>query len=210
MSIEVTENQLDLLDVALQMNRYNWEIDLPRILDYNKLSMKSFILSRTYQINSKGKTRFSRYPIDFLKSRVESDVSRSYKERKGEKAMSIIYWLFFPATPDKAGEIVDVSYERDYAMTEPEFDWELEPCKIPVNMNFNFRTLIALLHSIRDDNYYGYHDLYYRFAARKKTQTIRTTTTPPPATHIHFLNTLGTTVNVSRTIKSRASIFHDT
>jgi len=173
MSHEVTEDQLDLLDEALQMNRYNWEIDLFRILDYEKLYMKSWFLSVFYQINSKGKTRFSRNPNYFIKLLIEADVSRSYLQRKWDKASTIMGWFFFPATPDKAGEIIDDSYERFYRMAQPEFDWKSEPQRFPFKkMKFNFRTIIELLLSIVDNVHYSFHDIYYQFAARQKASRL--------------------------------------
>jgi len=173
MDYEATEEQLDLLDEALQMNRYNWETHFPRNLDYDKLFTKCMLLGLSYEINSKGKTRLSRNPNDYIQLQIEADVSRSYLMRKGEKALTILNWFFFPATPDKAGEIVDDSYERFYAMAEPEFDWELEPQELSLHkMKLNFRTMNFVLNLIREDSYYGFHDIYYQYAAQQQASRL--------------------------------------
>ena len=70
--------------------------------------------------------------------------------------------LFLPSTPQKAGRIIDDSYERYYAMAEPDFDWEKGPGRAKPRLKLNYWYMIEMMTGILEESYHKIHDLYLR------------------------------------------------
>jgi len=123
-----------------------------------------------YQVNSEGRTRFSRDPIAAVRSEFPEELPQlTYWQRKLAKAGTILGWFFMPSTPQKAGEIIDGSYEQLYSIIEPDFDWEKEPAELSLrSIRFNFGFLSKLLVNISEESYYKIHDLYLRNNAEQR------------------------------------------
>jgi hypothetical protein len=88
------------------------------------------------------------------------------------KSYIIPYWFYAPATPQKLGEIIDSSFEINYAMTKPDFDWSKEPPEVPIESLFqwkmNFRQQSDLSARMISKFYFGIHDIYLENSARQK------------------------------------------
>jgi len=190
---DVTEERLRVIENCLAGIEHDWSCDLTRFLEHDKLMSKS-LLSMVYQMNSKGKTRLSRNPwaqmgaflkeqsdaneiedqeaIDFLKSLMYP----TYWKKKLIKARTILGWFFMPSTPQKAAKIIDASYEKYYAMIDPNFDWQQKPQDIFqyftqwdfTKIRLNFRYLTKLLANMAEGTYYMLHDLYLRSVAEQR------------------------------------------
>ncbi|NIP25075.1 MAG: hypothetical protein GWN67_14895, partial [Phycisphaerae bacterium] len=168
---DATEEHLNLIEKAVVDIKYDWSSDITRILECEKLMTKNLICSMAYQVNSEGRTRFSRDPIAAMRSEFPEELPLlTYWQKKLAKAGTILGWFVVPSTPQKAGEIIDGSYEQFYAMIEPDFDWQREPPELfslltPWNftrIRFNFGFLVKLLVSMSEESYYSIHDLYLR------------------------------------------------
>lgn len=80
-----------------------------------------------------------------------------------------------PSTPQKGGEIIDASYERFYAMAQPDFDWQEEPIEFKsslTSVEFNFRYMMDLLASILEKPYYKIHGQYLRTISQQRASQL--------------------------------------
>ena len=183
---DATEKHLSVIEKALAGNKHNWSSDWPRILDYEKLIAKKEF-AKYYELNPKGKIRLSRDPLaqmrascqqrlqdekieeQWLKDFLESVAYPSYLQRKLIKANTIFKWFYVPSDPQRAAEIIDASYERYYAMAEPDFDWQKGPKKFSLtSLKLNFRFMVQSIVNILEESYYRIHDIYLRTIAEKR------------------------------------------
>jgi len=148
------EAHLKAIEQSLENIKHNWSEDLPRILEDGKLSAKKDLAS-FYEINPKGKIRLSRDPLAEIRAncrkalqdeKIEYEQLRdayeriaypSYFEKKLIKAKTILFWFYIPS-PQKAAKIIDSTYEKYYAMSEPDFDWQEETRKSISTIIFNY------------------------------------------------------------------------
>ncbi len=167
---DATEERLNVVEEALAGAKRDWTSDLPRILECEKLMMKN-LLGRFYETNPKGKTRHIRSIAAMVPQFEETKIKLSCWQRKLFKAGTVLRWFYMPSTPQKAAKIVDASYEKYYAMADPDFDWQKEPEEISINwtkVRFNYRYLGKLMASMLEEPYYRIHDLYLRVDTDKR------------------------------------------
>ena len=188
------EDHLTIIEEALTGIEHDWSSDFSRIFEYEKLLARS-MLSNSYEENPEGKTRLSQDPLvearanakalvedeEMKKMLTDEQMRRisklslplTYRQRKVLKASTILSWFFMPSTPEKAGKIIDASYERLYTMAEPNFDWQKEPKKFSLtSAKFNYRFTTEMLVYILEPVYYSIHDIYLRTVATKKGSQI--------------------------------------
>jgi len=170
---DATEEHLSVIEEALTEIKHDWNSDLPRILKCEKLKAKN-MLGMSYEVNSRGKVRLSRDPTAAIRAQFPEDVPPlTYWQRKLTKAGTILGWFFVPSTPQKAAKIIDESYEKYYAMAEPDYDWQKEPRRFSLtSAKFNYRCIIDMLLYIMEPTYYRIHDLYLRLMTDKKGSRI--------------------------------------
>lgn len=179
-----TEGQLTTIEEALGYIEHDWSRDLPIFIVYDKIMFKS-LLSTQYEINQSGKTRLSQDPFVEIRKMFRNmdkdlDLQRltmppTYWQKKAMKALTILTWFVMPSTPQKAGKIVDKSFDSLYAMAESDFDWQKELQTLPTELtksNFrqiklNFRYFARALAGILIEPYYKIHDLCLRAIANK-------------------------------------------
>ncbi|MFB0525783.1 MAG: hypothetical protein ACETVZ_09585 [Phycisphaerae bacterium] len=178
--------QLELIGNTIKGLKNNWSSDWPKILDLEKLHSKNTLCSSTYQVNPQGKVRLSRDPCAGMKEQWQEELKvgkiqdseaiatlqrllyPTYLQRKRCKAKTILSWFFMPSTPQKAAKIIDGSYERYYAMTGPNFNWQKEPKEYPITSLFsftflyNYRRKIERIADISGPVYYKIHEIYVR------------------------------------------------
>jgi len=167
---------LGLIENKYAEIKHNWKSDLPGILEGEKLLMKS-LLAMFYETNPNGKTRLSRNPTAALRAlspQIPQEIPPlTYWQRKLVKAGTILGWFFLPSTPEKAGKIIDHSYEKLYEMAEPDFGWQKEPKGFSItSIRFNFRFLTRSLVDMSYPVHYGLHDIYLRCTADKRGSRI--------------------------------------
>ena len=191
-----TPEQFELIGNTIKGLKNNWSSDLPRILESEKLMTKN-LCSNLYEINTEGKVRLSRDPLAGTREQLEEKLEGgeiqdpelketllkhlypTYWQRKILKAKIISRWFSMPSTPLKLSKIVDTSYKRFYAMTEPDFDWTKEPKGYSIDSLFsfwvlhNYRRLIEHTADMAESGYYGFHETYLRnFAFRRGSQLL--------------------------------------
>ncbi|MDD5064691.1 MAG: hypothetical protein PHQ35_08055 [Phycisphaerae bacterium] len=166
------EEYLSLTEQALEKIRQDWNTDLPRILEYEKLLTKN-LWGLFYEVNSDGKTRLTRNFADTIKKQSPKDIQDElialYWYQKLMKGQAILSWFYMPSTPERAGIIVDEVYGKCYAMAEPNYDWRKRPMGFSVfPIKLNYRHLIETQLSILEPVYYGVHDTYFRHIAQQR------------------------------------------
>jgi len=178
---DVEEEHLSVIRETLTGIKYDWNSDLPRILDCEKLMTKNMLCSMLYEVNAKGKTRFSRDPVARLRSEFHEELPQlTYWQKRLAKAGTILGWFFMPSTPQKVGEIIDGSYGDLYAMIEPDFDWQREPPELPsffapwnfTRIRLDFRFWAKLIVGLSKSSFYTIHDQYLRNIAEQRGNKI--------------------------------------
>lgn len=176
MSSDAAEKHLTLIEKAASEIKHDWSTDLPRILEREKLILKNLV-GIFYEVNQKGKTRLTRDPFaqtrvyfkeQLEKGEIEDEklkeaslkmLQPSYLQKKLMKACVLLYWFYVPSTPQKAGEIIDVTYGR---IADPEYDWQKEPRKFSLtSIKFNYRYWIEYLADIIEPTYRSIHNNSY-------------------------------------------------
>ena len=169
----VNEKQLKTIEGFIEEIRYDWQSDLPRVLDYEKLLQKNMLGLFYYEVNSKGQFRFTRDPSKTIKNLMPSEVNeippQNYFQRKLIKASSIIGWFFVPANPQELSKTIDTAYQRNYEMANPNFDWSKSTKKPSLlSLKLNYKYSVEMLVLIEESTYSKIHDLYLRGDSFKK------------------------------------------
>jgi len=166
----INKKQLDMIEESIDTIKYDWQSDLPRVIDYEKLLFKN-TLGLFYEVNAKGQYRFLRHPENAIKlfSPEVNILPKNYLQLKLVKAGSIINWFFYPATPQELSKAIDIAYQKYYEMANLNFDWSRKPkpTEFPLplfelNYKLNYKYLIKMLALMEESTYYKIHDLYLR------------------------------------------------
>jgi hypothetical protein len=164
-----SKEQVRLIADSLKNLENNWSLDFGRFIEYERLLSKN-MLGLWYEINQKGKTRLSRDPTAAFKALFPQApiATPTYWRKKLAKASVIIGWFFFPPTPQKVANIVDATYEKYYAMTDPNFDWSKKPPEVQPQLKLNYRCIIESLTNMSGQTYSRIHELYLKFLASRR------------------------------------------
>jgi hypothetical protein len=160
-----TAAQLELISASIKDLENNWSDDLRNMLDFEKLYTKNTLGSMLYEINSQGKTRFSRGP---LSSSLGITRSRTYQRRKCAKLGVIFGWFFVPSSPEKINKFVDAGFEKHYAMTEPDFDWNTRENQFQPRFKLNYGYMVKMTTSMTSPVYYQIHESYLRYLSLRR------------------------------------------
>jgi len=172
-----SEQQLQLLSSSLIGAENKWGSDLGKILDFEKLYAKNMFCSMAYEINPEGKIRLTRRSFASTIGQSPQQLpTGTYSRGKCAKLGVIFVWLYVPSAPEKIGEMVDASYAKYYAMTEPSFDWTREPQQLlsfltPSNfrrIRFNYEYGTKLVADMSVESYYRIHESYLRNLAFRR------------------------------------------
>lgn len=154
-----TEAQLKLISNSIKNLQDNWGTDLSNILDLEKLYAKNMLSGMHYEINPQGKTRFSRGSIALTNGQIRNG---TYTRRKFAKLGTILGWLYIPSSPEKIGKFVDAGFEKHYAMTRPDFDWNTKPGQLKSRYKLNYGYMVEFLTSLTYPVYFRIHEKYQR------------------------------------------------
>ncbi|MBA7660797.1 hypothetical protein ES703_68803 [subsurface metagenome] len=169
---DATEEYLRVIEETLTEIKHDWGYDLPKFIGHDKLMAKS-LLSMFYGVSPEGKIKLnpgmaSRAMMTQLPEDMKDEIALKYWLRKLMKATTIWAWFYMPSTPQKASKIIDASYEKLYAMAEPDFDWDKQPAKPSRWIKLNFRYLTEHLAGILEPPYHRIHDTYLRVVAEQR------------------------------------------
>ena len=179
---DANETYLSQVEHAVFQIRHDWCSDLPGFVDSEKLMLKNMLGELFYEVNSKGKVRFSHDPLARIREQTQKHLSNEidddaeifsgYWFKKLFKAYTILYWFYAPQTPEKLSKIVDAGFEKNYTMTEPDFDWSKKPQIVPIESLYqykmNIRNHIQLVSRMNMETYYGLHDIYLQNLAKQR------------------------------------------
>jgi len=155
--------QLLLISDSIIGVENNWATVWLKMLNFEKLYAKNSICGIAYEVNSEGKTRLTRGSFASAIGQSPQQLpTKAYSRRKCAKLGVIFVWLYVPSAPEKIGEIVDASYAKYYAMTEPDFDWDKEPDEPSSRWKVNYRSGVELLTNLPEQSYYTIHKIYLR------------------------------------------------
>ncbi len=168
---KISAEQVEMIDAALSGIKYDWYSDFRRCLEGEKLMMKNF-WGVFYEVNERGKVRRSRNPVKHMFSRMQKqgipiyenfDTTFTYWRGRIDRLNAIQAWFWIPADPQQVSKVIDKSYERLYAMAEPDYDWSKQSWQFTwKTAKLNFSTMINMLTAILDGAYHKISDLYPR------------------------------------------------
>jgi hypothetical protein len=167
-----SKEQLQLMANSLKDLENNWCSDFNRRLDYEKLLFKN-IISLFYEINRdrEGKVRLSRNPTATFRALFPQETQPPptfYGHRKLTKASVIVGWLFWPPKPHTVSKAIDETYEKYYAMADPNFDWSKKPPEVQPQLKLNFRYIIEFLTNMSGQAHSSIHEIYLRHLAGRR------------------------------------------
>jgi hypothetical protein len=179
---DVDESYLNESEQSVSGIKHDFNTDLTGFIDSDKLMLKNMFGGLFYEVSPKGKVRFSRDSYAKIRKMTkeqladvnvaEDDFFSGYWFKKLFKAYAILYWFYAPQTPEKLGNIVDTAFEKNYTMTEPDFDWSKEPESVPIESllqyKLNFRQVGETMARINRGVYFGLHDTYTRHVAQQR------------------------------------------
>jgi hypothetical protein len=154
-----TQAQLKLISNSIKNLQDNWGSDLRNILDLENLYAKNMLSGMHYEINPQGKTRFSRGSIALTNGQIRN---RTYTRRKFAKLGTILGWLYLPSSAEKISKIVDVSFEKYYIMTKPDFDWNTQPEQQKPRFKLNYGNMVEFMTSLTYPVYFQIHETYQK------------------------------------------------
>ncbi|HUU19660.1 MAG TPA: hypothetical protein VMW72_21095 [Sedimentisphaerales bacterium] len=155
--------QLRLIANSIKGPKNNWGPDWQKILDFEKLYAKNMLCGMVYEADSEGKTRLTRRSFASTIGQSPKQLpTGTYSRRKCAKLGVMFVWLYVPSAPEKIGEIVDASYAKYYAMTEPGFDWDKEPVEFRPSWKVNYLSGVKLIANLPEQAYYRVHEIYLR------------------------------------------------
>jgi hypothetical protein len=168
------EQKLSLIEETLTSIKYDWSSALPQILDCEKLVCKNaFCMS--YETNPKGKVRLTRDPTAATRAQFPGTVPPlTYWKKKLFRAYAVPSWFSMPSTPQKIGDIIDSTFERLYAMAEPDYDWHKIPIGVSIGTPFSttdrfvYRHMIKLAARIQETELYVFHAPYIQRTALRR------------------------------------------
>jgi hypothetical protein len=160
-----SKEQVRLIADSLKNLENNWSSDFHRWLDYDKLQCKN-MFSFWYEINQEGKTRLRRTPAAASELSGQTFPPPSYWKRKRTKASAIPGWFFFPSTPQKAADIIDTTYEKYYAMADPNYNWGKKPPEVQPQFKWNYHFMVEIL--APGQSYPRIHEIYLRHLAGRR------------------------------------------
>ncbi|MHC4155359.1 MAG: hypothetical protein ACYST6_10625 [Planctomycetota bacterium] len=175
---DAAEKHLRTAEKALTEVEHDWNSDLSRIIEYDKLWAKNVLYSRCFEVNPKGKVRLSRALSGYWRSECPEKVPRStYFQSNLAKAKTVLAWLLMPTTPQARAKIIDKTFEGYRAMTGPDYDWKSEP--VPLISLIPYVKYMYLLHPWPDhrlppfprmpeESYHYIRDVYLRATATKR------------------------------------------
>jgi hypothetical protein len=160
-----TDAQLKLISNSIKNLQNNWDSDLSNILDLEKLYAKNMLCGIHYEINPQGKTRFSRGSPAFTNEQIQNG---TYTRRKCAKLLTIFAWFYVPSSPEKIGEIVDSGFEKHYAMTRPDFDWNTQPDQHQLRFKLNYGQLVEFMTYLTYPVYFNIHETYQKYLTYRR------------------------------------------
>jgi hypothetical protein len=163
------KEQLQLIADSLKDLKNNWTVDFSMHFGYEKLLQKN-MFSFFYEINQQGKVRLSRDSTAVFKVWFpeQTPLTLSYSRKKLAKAGVILGWFFAPSTPQKFAEIIDVTYEKYYAMADPNFDVSKKPPEVKPQLKLNYRFIIEMLINMSGQTHSRIHEIYLRYLAGRR------------------------------------------
>jgi len=154
-----TEAQLQLISSSIKNLQNNWGSELSNILDLEKLYAKNMLCGMHYEINPQGKVRFSRGSLALTLGQTRNG---TYVRRKCAKLSTIFGWLYLPSSPEKIGKFVDAGFEKHYAMTKPDFDWNTQPDQSQPRSILNYGQMVEFMTSLTYPVYFQIHETYQK------------------------------------------------
>jgi hypothetical protein len=179
---DANDSYLNQIEQSVSQVKHDWNNDLPSFIDTDKLKFKNMVSELFYEINQKGKVRFSHDPMAKIRetakelladtNSAKADIFSDYWFKKLFRANVILYWFYAPQTPEEINKIVDAEFEKNYTMTNINFDWSKEPQIIPIESLFkykmNFRNQVRILAQMNMNFYFDLHGIYLETQAKQR------------------------------------------
>ncbi len=154
-----TVEQLQLISDSARDLKNNWNSDLSKFFDFEKLYAKNMLCGIHYDINTQGKIRLSRGSLARTSDQIRNG---TYTRRKCAKLRTIFAWFYVPSSPEETGKIVDAGFEKNYAMTKPDFDWNTQPDQKHPQSLLNYGYMVEFMTSLTYQVYFQIHEKYQK------------------------------------------------
>ncbi len=167
---DISEQQLMLIKESIDLEA-DWNSEILKVLEREKLMLKSIVCAIVYQTNPQGKIRLNRDPNSTLRHRFDTeDRASDYEKLKRTKAMTIYCWFFVPSKPNETARIVDDIFEKYYKMAEVDYEWKNDIHEFSRrSLRPNYKSFLELISNIFMPAYEVFHREYFRSIAHKRS-----------------------------------------
>ena len=158
---QIGDEQLRLLVDSIGSVENEWKTDWTKMVNFEKLYAKNYFSGTTYEINTEGEIRLNRGRSRKGNKLPQEIPQKTYLDTKLGKGRVIPAWFYCPSSPETIAEITDVSFEKYYAMAEPDSNWD---CQVDDKLNWklNFRSIVQSLINENENNYRRIHEIYLK------------------------------------------------
>jgi hypothetical protein len=158
-----SSEQLLLISDSMIGVENKWSTFWYKIINFEKLYAKNGFVCINYEVNTKGKIRYSRnsfaaFPADIR----QNPKTVPYWKKRLNKADAISSWFSLPPSPQKISDMFDAGFKKYYAMAEPDFDWDKIPDEMKMPRKANYGAIIEMLTGIMEPAYKKVHNTYLK------------------------------------------------
>jgi hypothetical protein len=155
-----SEDELLQIENAIDRLKVDWDAEIAEMWEYDKLYLKN-ILGIFYEIGPGGKTRLSHNPTAAMRVEFPDEFEFGYWKERLFKIGYLVGCFFLPGTPQEAGRIIDIAFEKAAAKDVKE---SADSKKIPFgSFKLNFRYTVELMANISLGGVYSQiPDLYLK------------------------------------------------
>ncbi|MBE0534580.1 MAG: hypothetical protein IH624_02845 [Phycisphaerae bacterium] len=122
MAGQLSPEQIQATDSTLASSGFDWQANLPRLMDYEKLYTKHMGVV-VYETNDKGAIRHVRPDRHFPATEANA---QSGARTARDKLAAIVVWFVWPP-PSEISRIVEQNFAHCYEMADPNYAWPAEP-----------------------------------------------------------------------------------
>ena len=134
---EPAEEHLSQIDNALREIKHDWSLDFPKFIESDKLYLKNMV-GMFYEIDPGGKTRLSHNPMAAMKTEFPDEFEFGYWKERLFKIGYLVGCFFLPGTPQEAGKIIDIAFEKAAAKDANELANQQKISFATYKLNFRY------------------------------------------------------------------------
>ena len=158
-----TPAQLAAMDTLIATPSHEWASAWRRIMRFECLVVKNGLCGMVYEVNARGKIRFSRSGFADMKE-TESPYVRSVKGKR----LASLMWVVLPRSPWKFARAIDKHYEQYVQIGQPDVDPKSLQRGHHLRFRANHEYLLEKLVTTMEPSYHKVSDIHTKSVATRQ------------------------------------------